>query len=161
MEPVSGPGKKPAVTRPLFAIAAFSLLSPGFSQPAPTLEVRLVVACNAPGASEPMRLKGTSRTLCLAPSVWTNQYGIDSARVERDLQGKPMILLTLNRQAAAREQVLTGQNIGRDVGIVLNGELVSAPTIKRYYDQIPIQADFTPAEGDAIAASFNRSARKR
>jgi preprotein translocase subunit SecD len=93
--------------------------------------------------------------------VWANQNDVESARVQKDLKGDPMILLTLDKRAAARVRDLTAKNIGNSVGIVLNGELVVVPVIKAPTGEIPIQADFAASEAEAIAAAFNRRAGRR
>ena len=49
----------------------------------------------------------------------------------------------------------------RTLAIVVNGEVVVAPKIVGRTGEIAIEADFSWAEAEAIAAAFNRRAGKR
>ncbi len=60
----------------------------------------------------------------------TGKY-IESAMASRDqVTGKPEILFTFNNEGAELFGQLTGANIGRQLAIVLDGELYSAPVIQ-------------------------------
>jgi preprotein translocase subunit SecD len=72
-----------------------------------------------------------------------------------------MIILILEKRAAARVRDLTAKNIGNSVGIVVNGEVVVVPRIVGRTGEIAIEADFSSSEVEAIAAAFNRRGGKR
>jgi preprotein translocase subunit SecD len=81
--------------------------------------------------------------------------------VEKDLEGKPVAILVLKEQPAARVRHLTFKNVGRSVGILINGELVVTPTIKGRAADIPIQGVYSPVRARDLAAALNRQARNR
>ena len=53
-----------------------------------------------------------------------------NARPSLDEYNQPAVSFTLNREAARRFGNVTGQNIGRSLGILLDGRVSSAPTIE-------------------------------
>ncbi len=87
-----------------------------------------------------------------------NKYGlkgeqISNASPSRDhLTSKPMILFTFNSEGGAAMGKLSGQNVGRRMAIILDGKLMSAPTLQ---EQITsngqITGDFTIQEASSIA----------
>ncbi len=91
---------------------------------------------NEPGYQK-MRLKeerGNGQTvvedlLIQKKAAMTGQY-IKSAFVSRDAVGQPMIDFNLTSEGAGIFADLTEQNIGQRMAIVLDGELISAPTIR-------------------------------
>jgi preprotein translocase subunit SecD len=123
------------------------------------VELRPVVVCGSSNSGEPTRLKGSAEPIYLGADLWANQDNVQSARVERDLEGKPMVILVLKEQSAARVRDLTSKNIGKSVGILINGELVVAPQIHAAATEIPIQGVYSPAQAQDLAAALNRQAR--
>jgi len=126
-----------------------------------TVEARPVIDCRISNAGKPTRLKGSGKLVCLGTEVWAGQDDIESARVEKDLEGKPMVMLTLRKQAAARLRDLTSKNIGQSTGILINGELVVTPRIVGPAAEIPIQGVYSPTQARDLADMLNRQARRR
>ena len=147
------------VLRTWTASSALSVYA--LAQPALTFEMHLVAACNSPGAGKPLRIKGGSQTVCLEQPRWASTADIHSARVKKDSQGKSMIVLTLEPDAAARVMDLTAKNLRRSVGIIINGELIAVPQIVAPDREVPIQGNFSTAEAEALAATFNGRSGKR
>ena len=87
-----------------------------------------------------------------------NKYGlkgehISDASPSRDpLTSNPLILFTFNSEGGALMGQLSGANVGRRMAIILDGQLMSAPTLQ---EQITsngqITGDFTPQEASTIA----------
>ncbi len=87
-----------------------------------------------------------------------NNYGlvgehIVNASPSRDpLNSQPMILFTFNSEGGAAMGRLSGENVGRRMAIVLDGELMSAPTLQ---EQITsngqITGNFTMQEASSVA----------
>lgn len=78
---------------------------------------------------------------------------ISKARFERDpMTGKPEIGFSLNSVGAAQFAKITEANIGRGLAIILDGELVSAPTIQsRISNQGQITGSFSEKEARDLA----------
>ncbi|RZO60056.1 MAG: protein translocase subunit SecD [Limisphaerales bacterium] len=87
-----------------------------------------------------------------------NKYGlkgeqISDARPSRDpLTSNPLILFTFNSEGGAAMGRLSGNNVGRSMAIILDGKLMSAPTLQ---EQITsngqISGDFKMQEAATIA----------
>ena len=87
-----------------------------------------------------------------------NKYGlkgehISDASPSRDpLTSNPLILFTFNSEGGALMGQLSGANVGRRMAIILDGQLMSAPTLQ---EQITsngqITGDFTMQEAATIA----------
>ena len=87
-----------------------------------------------------------------------NKYGlkgehISDASPSRDpLTSRPLIQFTFNSEGGALMGQLSGANVGRRMAIILDGQLMSAPTLQ---EQITsngqITGDFTPQEASTIA----------
>ena len=90
-----------------------------------------------------------------------NKYGlkgeqISDARPSRDpLTSNPLILFTFNSEGGAAMGRLSGNNVGRAMAIILDGELMSAPVLQ---EQITsngqITGDFKMQEAATIANSL-------
>ncbi|MEE2947525.1 MAG: protein translocase subunit SecD [Verrucomicrobiota bacterium] len=92
------------------------------------------------------------------PDKAWNQYGlkgehIDNASPSRNpLTQEPMILFTFNPDGAKAMGQLSGNNIGEQMAIILDGELMSAPVLQeRITSNGQITGDFTVDEAATIA----------
>lgn len=84
---------------------------------------------------------------------------LSDAMVEPDDRGLPAVTFWLNREGARSFGVLTGSNIRRDLAIVLDGEVKSAPTIKsRITDKGQITGSFTREEAHDLAVVLRAGA---
>ncbi len=84
---------------------------------------------------------------------------LESARVGVDASNKPAIRFHLDRAGAEKFGDFTGRHIGRQVAIVLNGEVETVPTIqgKVGADGL-IQGRFTAQEADELAGVLTAGA---
>ena len=76
-----------------------------------------------------MQLAGTSKTYCLQIPALVSAKDVASAQFDPHAYDKSTIQLTLKDDAARRFKEVTGRSIGVQVGVVLNGRLVSVATI--------------------------------
>jgi preprotein translocase subunit SecD len=78
---------------------------------------------------------------------------ISSARSTIDELGLPAIKFTLSGQAVATFSRATGENVGRQLAIILNGEVLSAPQIRERIlgDEVMITGTFTKQEAADLA----------
>jgi SecD/SecF fusion protein len=77
---------------------------------------------------------------------------IESAHVGRDNLGNPQIDFILTDDAAARFAQVTHDNIGRQLAVILDGELQTAPTIQGQISKSgQITGQYTPEEAANIA----------
>jgi TonB family protein len=100
-----------------------------FSNSALTLGVHLVTMCGSEGASAAMQLAGSSNTYCLKTSTIVDQRDVASAGFDQYADDKSTIKLVLQSDAAQRFRELTIQSMGLQVGVVINGQLVSVAKI--------------------------------
>jgi preprotein translocase subunit SecD len=135
----------------------------GFSQGAPpaavTLAVDLMVPCSGPHAGQPITVKGSSERLCLDGQPFLTEKDVESAEIHKSSSGQPVVFLTFHRNAAMRELQVTLKNVGRHIGIVLNGRLLATPTIAAGSRQLYLDGGFTQAQAEALVAAFYREAR--
>jgi preprotein translocase subunit SecD len=75
-----------------------------------------------------------------------------SARVELDSNNQPAVGFTLNRNGAAAFSRVTGENIGRNLAIVLDKTVMSAPRLEsRINDAGQIHGSFTQEEAQNLS----------
>lgn len=87
--------------------------------------------------------------------------GKDLRTVRRgvDEWNNPAVHFTLNPDGAKRFEQVTGQNIGKQLAIILDGRLQSAPVIEaRISDSGIIQGRFTPEEADDLVVILKAGA---
>ena len=71
----------------------------------------------------------------------------------------PNVAFTLKPEAASRFRQVTGDNIGRPLGIVLDGQVVSAPVVQSaIYDQGVITGNFSLEEAQDLAIKLRSGA---
>ncbi len=77
---------------------------------------------------------------------------LDTAQASFDQNNRPAVSFTLNATGAKRFGKVTGENIGRPFAIVLDGKVVSAPTIQsQIFGSGQITGSFTVAETNELA----------
>ena len=126
-----------------------------------TIEFRLAETEPAEGLTE-MTFEFTGEKFYLHDEIVLSNDDVILAAVSKG-EFWPVIDLTLTRAAAERFAHVTGDNISKRMGIVVDGKLVSAPTIMA---QIPngraqITGDFTEDEAKRIASGITRLRRPR
>ncbi len=81
------------------------------------------------------------------------------ATPSQDENGRPDINFSLTRDGAARFEVVTGQNVGKQLAIILDHRVVSAPVIEsQIRDSGRITGSFTPQQAADLALVLNSGA---
>lgn len=94
------------------------------------------------------------------PFIKTELTGayLQSARVEFNPQsGEPYVSINFNKEGADLFEKLTSENIGKTIGIYLDGVVISAPTVNEKITggQAVINGQFTPKEAKDLAERLN------
>jgi TonB family protein len=115
------------------------------------LEIRL--AESAPGAGlRAVSIPGSDRRVYLHATTLATDADVTNASVI-DMGGQFGIGVRFSNQASARMKAGTAAHLGKPVAIVLNGEVVSAPTLKSpITDSAVITGPFTAASAEELAA---------
>jgi preprotein translocase subunit SecD len=127
----------------------------------PLLEFKLVKqgyeasTTNADGTPNPAAFQDTGLTGEYLSSA-TLQFGNGSSA----LSTTPTVVINFNSQGTALFSQITDQNVGRELAIFLDGQLISAPTIDEKIDNgaALISGNFTPTSAKALADSLNLGA---
>ena len=150
-------------------VALSSDTSAGDANPAPSVfQFRLVL--NAPSAkADPMTIvqqgadAKTAKTLYVQKKVLLDQTDLKLASViTNQPAGKPWIQITFTYAGAKRFAKVTRQNIGKQLAIIIDGRLYSAPMIKSEIrgGQAEVSGDFSEPEANNLAAKINQSVTK-
>jgi TonB family protein len=83
-----------------------------------------------------MQLPGSSNTYCLQASTIVDQRDVASAGFDQNAYDKSTIKLSLKDDAALRLRDVTGKSIGSQIGVVINGQLVSVAGIRDRVEQL-------------------------
>ena len=120
-----------------------------------TLEFRIAEDKPAAELTE-ILFEPTGESFYLHNEVLLNQYDVESASVVNQL-GQPSVELILTSEGAKKFAFSTAQNIGKRCGMMLNGKLLSAPTIRDTISggRAVISSIFTESEAEAIAKGLN------
>ncbi len=120
-----------------------------------TLAVRRVAPCGSVRAGAPMQPSGTAESYCLMEPAIIDERDIATAEFDPYANDQSTIRLTLNDDAARRSIQVTGKNIGSQIAVVVNGQLVSVATIQARLGQVWI-ARLAPNVADRVVESFPR-----
>lgn len=103
-------------------------------------------------------VRETNEFLSLEPVVLFTEADVKSAELIVDGYGNPSINVTLKDLAAQKYARITTDNIGRRIGIVVNGELLTAPQIREVVSTglIVIKGSLTMVEAETITRSLSR-----
>ena len=130
----------------------------GFCQSAPraavTLAVDLMVSCAGSHTGQPIAVKGSGERLCLDGQPFLTQNDVESAEIHKNAGGQPVVFLTFHQNAAMRELQVTLKNVGNHIAIVLNGRVLSTPTIFAGSRQLYLDGGFTQAQAQALVTAF-------
>jgi len=131
------------------------------------VQMRLVAATPSTN-SESMSMvskngdKIVTTTLNIEKAVLIDQKALKSARVSKDSLGRPMIEITFTKDGAERFATVTKQNLHKQLAIIIDGHLTSAPII-----QTPITGgkgliigNFSQEEAGDLAKRINAVAKK-
>ena len=97
-------------------------------EPAPLLEFRLADDNDMAGWKE-MGVRGSSNSIFVSNEVALSGRHLEKVSFEKDLNS-PVLLLTLTEEGAKAMGEITSRNLSKKLAIVLNGKVVSAPTIR-------------------------------
>jgi preprotein translocase subunit SecD len=134
---------------------------------APLFQIRLV-AVTPSATSEPMVMilksgdQTITNTLNVEKAVLMDQAALKSARVSKNSFGSPIINVAFTKKGAEQFATVTEQNLHQRLAIVLDGHLISAPTIQT---RIPggkaeISGSFSQEEATDLANRINASVKK-
>jgi len=88
-----------------------------------------------------MKIKGTQETVYVQKEVALDASDVESAKANKDLWlGDYEVLIAFTPAGQKKVQRVTENNVGKRLGIVVGGELLSAPIIR------------APILGDAVIA---------
>jgi preprotein translocase subunit SecD len=120
------------------------------------LEFRIAEVDPRPGLTK-MTVQNINADFYLHDEVLLNNDDIVYAEYTL-WQDKPSVKLIMTDEGKEQWAEITEQNIGSHIGMVLNGELVSAPLVKAKIDAglAIIQGIFTEEEAEKIVAGINQ-----
>lgn len=86
-----------------------------------------------------------------------NEAAVDSAYLLRG-GASPLIGIIINKEAAARFEKITGENIGKRAAILVDGKIVSIPMIRAAIPggRAMLNGDFSQEETERILKSLNK-----
>jgi len=121
-----------------------------------TLEFRIAEDEPAPGLTE-MVFGLTGESFYLHDEVLVDQSNVDSAMMIMQ-NGHPAVELLLTSAGTNKFEVLTGKNIGKRCGMVLNGKLVAAPIIRAPISvgRAIVAGNFTESEARSVAQELSQ-----
>ena len=129
----------------------------------PLLQFRLVAepASNMPtdefpDPNDPSR----QRQIRVLKDVLLGASAVTRAGYDWDpINGRPQIRIRLNEEDGKRFEALTGENIDRQLAILIGDRLLTAPVIRTKIPggEIVIQGNFTDAEGHAMIDALNKN----
>lgn len=91
--------------------------------------------------------------------VYVSGGELSDARYTEDEYGKPAVAFRFNRDGAAAFEKATADNIGRQIAIVLDGVIISAPVVQtRISDEGRITGNFTYDEAIRLAVMLKAGA---
>ena len=138
------------------AVAAPFLGSRGWSlfvsdlRAAVRFEVRLAEDKPAPGLRE-VKVSGTDRSVYLHDEVVVSNSDIAAARLVQSGPTPYSVGIEFNASGAEKMRVATGSHIGRPVAILLDGQVVMAPTVKASLGaSAVITGNFTRTQAERI-----------
>src|SRR5262245_61109518 len=100
-----------------------------------------------PGAGTPGDTSGATVYYLVRKAAAVAGLDLRNARPSLDENNRPAVSFTLNSEGAARFGKVTGENIGRDLAIILDGRVQSAPRIDgRITSDGRISGSFTQEE---------------
>jgi preprotein translocase subunit SecD len=151
----------------IFATLRFS----AFAEPATTealhrLEIRLVATdTETPAADELPMLDQPEQKLRVLKHIELDDRDLESTAPSETLSSEgPSIQLTFTDAGAEKFSALTGNNIGRQVAIVFDGKILSAPTIRSRIGRkgvISFGRNTTPEEAKNLIDTLNQMIDER
>ncbi len=102
-------------------------------------------------------LPNTKQKIYLHPQAALTEKDVAKAGVTTTTQGFPAILVSFTKEGGEKMAKLTEANQGKMLAVLVNGKVISAPTIRsKIADKAVITGQFTKTEADKIAEGINR-----
>jgi preprotein translocase subunit SecD len=146
-------------------LATMVAMAAGSATPS-VFQMRLV-ADNPSADSEQLVLRKTDRatgrvaseTLNVGKRVLLNQTSLKSAVALKGWQDQWMVDFSLTPDGTKQFAEITGQNIGKRLAIVIDGQLITAPVIRSPITggKGQITGNFTEQEAKDLAAKINKA----
>jgi preprotein translocase subunit SecD len=115
----------------------------------------LLADCTAKNAYKISRV-GTSSTLCLDPRAIADDTDIAGARIQKDGQGNPDVIVALTEKGAKAMLETTRQNIGNRMAVVVNGGVIDVFTIRAPVSRVfHLNGHFAQQEMDDLVGALN------
>ena len=145
----------------LLAAIVFFLVAPVYTKAAGTFELHVVAQAASDRTKEYSLAQpdGHSETVLLDVDVLLDQTALTGATVEHADDGTPTIQIKLTETGGKRLGAITTANLHKRLGIVLNGQLYSAPTVAMPIlgKELAISGNFTEAEATKLVEVLNQS----
>jgi TonB family protein len=113
------------------------------------LEIRLAEASFTPGMQQAV-VAGSGQRIYLYPTVLATAADVTSARVI-DMGGSPAVAVTFRALASSRISSGTAAHLGRPVAIIIDGQVVSAPTVRAPITDSAVLSGLTAASAQSLA----------
>jgi preprotein translocase subunit SecD len=134
---------------------------------APIFQMRLVAEGQSTNV-QPMSLASNwnnrSNTLVVfvEKEVLMDQTSLQSATVGKDSLGKPIVEITFTKKGAEQFAMITKENLHKQLAIIIDGHLTSAPTIQSPITggKAQISGSFSEEEAADLANRINAFAKK-
>jgi len=144
-------------------VAGYLLLRPAHKVPGPraSVQFRLVnvsgmSAAELAGNSFPLKGTNPAQMYALEPQVILDEKDIQRADSLLDVNNRPGLQFTLTPAGGAKLRKASSENIGRQLAIVIGGELVKVATIQsEISDTFVLTGDFKTEELQALADRIN------
>jgi preprotein translocase subunit SecD len=122
------------------------------------LELRIVETSPGEGLTAmTMTAWGRSETFYAHEEILMTGDDVDSAALT-EWNGHPAVELSFTAEGAAKLAQITGANVGRRMGMIVDGVLVTAPVIRAPIDGgvAVINGEFTDEEAKRVAAGLGK-----
>jgi len=105
---------------------------------------------------------GQVQTVILDSTILLDHTALKSASIGREEDGTPNILIELTKAGGKQFGDITTKYIGKRLGIVLSGQLYSAPVVREaiWGGSLTITGNFTEAEAAELVKKLNQSVVK-
>jgi preprotein translocase subunit SecD len=122
-----------------------------------TLEFRLVHEGPGKKAIEVPNRK-TGKTIYVSKKVALSNEDIEKVEVVPDLYMDPEVAIFFTKEGKRKLTGITQNNVGRRMALLLNGEVITAPTIRSRIasGRLVIAGEFEENEVDELVEAFNK-----
>jgi preprotein translocase subunit SecD len=129
-----------------------------------TIQMRLVQDTPSSDSSEMIVVQGAespahNEVLNVQDAVLIDQTAVKTAKLQKDSLDRPQITIVFTDDGRERFAEVTRENIGKRLGIVIGGQLYSAPTIMSEISggKVNISGSFSEMEARDLVKRINAS----